>query len=70
MKETRNYYTPNYTDHTTYGGEIHDYDFWGYNGMGNITVRILSDIKFDNMCKANIENRKRKQEYKKGIING
>ena len=69
MTETKNYYTTsiNGTDHTTFGGEIYNYDFDGYNSMGGIAARIASDIRFDKMCQTNYENRKRNMEYKKGM---
>ena len=57
---TRNYYrTGNYKpDHSTCGSKIYNYDYEGYNSMSNIAERIISDWKFDKMCKTNIQNRK------------
>lgn len=65
---TRNYYTTpsNYADHTTFGGNIYNYDFEGYNSMSDIAVRIISDLKFDEQCRKNALNRDKSKNYKKG----
>ena len=71
MKETRNYYTTqssSYTDYSTFSGIISNYDFDGHPTIKDIASRILSDWKFDEMCKKNIENRNRK--HKKGSTYG
>lgn len=41
------------TNHSTFGGIIHNYDFEGYNSMGSISGRIISDWKFDDQCRKN-----------------
>ena len=66
---TETYYrTENYKpDHSAFGGKVYDYDFDGYNSIADITNRILSDLKFDNACRKNSENRDMKQKFKKGI---
>ncbi len=64
-----NHYTTssNYADHTRFGGIICASDFCtDYEGTRNIASRIASDWKFDNACKKNIENKNRKNNYKKG----
>ena len=58
---TRNYYTTgNYkTDHSTCGGVIYNYDFEGYVSMSTMAERIISDWKFDEQRRKDIETRKR-----------
>ena len=59
---TRNYHrTGNYKpDHSTCDSIIYNYDFDGYVSMSTIVERIISDWKFDEQCKRNIENRSKK----------
>ena len=59
---TRNYHrTGNYKpDHSTCGSIIYNYDFDRYVSMSTIVERIISDWKFDEQCKRNIENRSKK----------
>ncbi len=51
-------------DHSTFGGLIYQSDFeTDYKGKDNkngstIAFRILSDLKFDDQCRKNIERRK------------
>lgn len=68
MTNTRNYYTTssNYADHTRFGGNIYNYDFDGYTSMSDIATRIISDRKFDEQCKKNIEQRNKQKNFKKG----
>ena len=63
---TRNYYTTgNYKpDHSTCGSAIYNYDFEGYVSMSDMAERIISDWKFDEQCKKNMENRNRNKNYK------
>ena len=63
---TRNYYTTvNYrTDHSTCGSAIYNYDFEGYVSMSDMAERIISDWKFDEQRKKNMENRNRNKNYK------
>ena len=58
---TNNYYTTgNYKpNHSTFGGKIYNYDFNGYTSISDITERIISDRKFDEQCRKNIQNRKK-----------
>lgn len=65
MKETRNYYTTpsNYTDHTTFGGVIYNYDFDGYSSIRDIASRIIADKRFDEQCKKNIKERNKRKEF-------
>lgn len=47
-------------NHNTYGGTIYQNDFCtDYEGTRNIASRIATDWKFDEMCRKNIEFRKR-----------
>lgn len=69
---TENFYTRSYNlDHTTFGGCIYNLDFeTDYRGKDNIhgssiAKRIMSDKKFDEQCRKNIEGRNRK---KKGTV--
>lgn len=70
---TENFYnTGTYkSDHSTFGGLIYLSDFeTDYRGKNNnhgssIAQRIVSDKKFDDQCKRNIENRNRKREIHK-----
>ena len=57
----RNYYrTENYkTDHSTCGSLIYNYDFDGYVSMKDMTERIISDWKFDEQRRKDIETGKR-----------
>lgn len=68
MRETRNHYTTssNYTDHSSFGGYVYNYDFDGYISMSEIAARIISDRKFDKLCKINSEQRTKYKNYKKG----
>lgn len=59
MKE-RNYY--NYTDHTTYGGQLSLFDFEGHHNLQTMANKIASELKFDKRCKQNIESRKKQQK--------
>ena len=61
---TRNYYrTGNYKpDHSTFGGEIYNYDFEGYVSMSDMAERIISDWKFDEKCRKVANN-----NIKKGV---
>ena len=58
---TRNYYTPsNYnTDHSTCGSVIYNYDFDEYVSMKDMAERIISDWKFDEQRRKDIETGKR-----------
>ena len=58
---TRNYYTTgNYKpDHSTCGSVIYNYDFDGYVSMADMAERIISDWKFDEQRRKDIENGKR-----------
>lgn len=71
MTETRNYYTTssNYTDHTTFSGIINLSDFGGHLTLSDIAARIVSDQKFDEMCRNNIKNRYWKQNHKEEQTN-
>ena len=58
---TRNYYTTeNYrTDRSTCGSKIYNYDFDGYVSITDMAERIISDWKFDEQRRKDIENGKR-----------
>ena len=58
---TENYYTTgNYKpDHSTCGSVIYNYDFDGYVSMKDMAERIISDWKFDEQRRKDIETRKR-----------
>ena len=58
-------YIKNYkTDHSRFGGRIYLSDFeTDYpTTMSDIAARIVSDLKFDEICRKNLTNR----NYKKG----
>ncbi len=66
------YRTENYSiDHSTFGGIIYQSDFETYyrgkdnNNGSSIAQRIVSDLKFDEQCRKNIENRERNKKYGK-----
>ena len=65
---TRNYYkTGNYKpDHATCSSVIYNYDFDGYVSMTSIAERIISDLKLDEKCRKNAENKNNNKKYKKG----
>ena len=65
---TRNYYrTENYKPgYSTCGSKIYNYDFDGYVSMTSMAERIISDWKFDERCKKNVENRDKNKTCKKG----
>lgn len=72
MTNNRNYYTTssNYSDHSTFGGEIYFSDFnteYRDNDQkeSSIAKRIMSDWNFDQQCKKNAENRDRQKNYTK-----
>ena len=53
-------------DNSKFGGLIYPFDFYiEYNQSKHIADRIISDMKFDEMCKRLSENNRRQ---KKGII--
>ena len=58
---TRNYYrTENYKpDYSTCGSKIYNYDFDGYVSITDMAERIISDWKFDEQRRKDIETRKR-----------
>ena len=58
---TRNYYTTgNYRlDHSTCGSAIYNYDFDGYVSITDMAERIISDWKFDEQRRKDIETGKR-----------
>lgn len=65
--KNRNYYTSsNYTDHSTFGGLIYESDFNTEYCNGNIASRILSDWRFDEQCRKNMESNDRNTTYEKG----
>ena len=67
---TRNYYTTgSYNpDYSTFGGIINFSDFCTDHNRSekskSWTERIVSDWKFDEQCKKNMENRNRNKNYK------
>ena len=71
MKETRNYYTTlsNYTDHTTFGGNISNCSFNAHTTMSDIASQIISSWKFDQQCKRNAENRDEKKIIQRKEMN-
>lgn len=58
---TRNYYTTgNYRPaHSTCGSKIYNYDFDGYVSITDMAERIISDLKFDEQRRKDIETIKR-----------
>lgn len=63
MTETN--YIKNYkTDYSRFSGEIYPSDFETTypNTMSYMASRIASDIRFDEICKKNIKNKKHKGE--------
>ena len=58
---TRNYYTTGKyrTDHSTCGSKIYNYDFDGYVSITDMAERIISDWKFDEQRRKDIETGKR-----------
>ncbi len=58
-------------DHTTFGGLIILSDFEtnyrsnNHQNGSSIAQRIVSDLKFDEQCRKNIENRERNKKYGK-----
>ena len=63
------YRTGNYNvNHSTCGSKIYNYDFDGYVSMSTMAERIISDLKFDERCRKNTENRERNKNYKKGVM--
>lgn len=63
---TENFYrTKKYKpDHSTFGGTIYKGDYDGYYSMSDIIARIISDKKFDEQCRKNIEGRNFKNRRK------
>lgn len=63
---TRNYYrTGNYNfDHSTYGGEISQFDFDGHPTLTGMADKIARQFTFDRQCRKNIENRIKINEKK------
>jgi len=52
-------------DHTTFGGIISNYDFDGHPTMSDMASKIVSELKIDEQCRKNIENRERGKRYVK-----
>lgn len=51
--------------HNTYGGLILQSDYCtDYEGTKNIASRIASDLRFDQQCRKNAENRDRERNMK------
>lgn len=71
MTETTNRYGICEIDHATFGGIIYPSDFnTDYRGKDNtygsqIAQRIISDRKFDQQCRRNIEERNRNRNKSK-----
>lgn len=62
---TENNYINNHKhDNSRFGGIIYNGDFDEYHSLSDIATRIISDLKFDELCRKNIENRKRAKEIK------
>lgn len=51
-------------DHTTFGGELSLFDFEGHRTLSNMAEKIASDLRFDKMCRKNLENNKNKKGVK------
>lgn len=70
---TENFYTTRKfnVDHSTFRGLIYQSDFeTDYRGKDNkngssFAQRIISDLRFDERCRKNIENRGRNKAYGK-----
>lgn len=63
--KAKNYYTSSEREfNTTFGGYVYNDDF-EYASIATIANRIITDRKFDEKCKKNIEQRNRQREYKK-----
>ena len=56
--------TTYYKNHNTYGGRIYECDF-GHRTLSDITGQILSDMRFDEQCRKNIESKERNKAYAK-----
>ncbi len=52
-------------DHSTFGGIISNYDFDEHAAMTDIASKIASDLKFDDRCRRNIENRNRQHAIRR-----
>lgn len=52
------------TDRSKFGGLIYDYDYYGHLTMSDIASRIVSDMKFDEKCKKNIQSKKNSEKEK------
>ena len=63
---TETYYrTGNYkVDHTTFGGELSLFDFYGYRTMASMADKIARELIFDNQCRRNAELRDNAKNYK------
>ncbi len=60
------YKTKNYNaDHSTFGGIISNYDFDGHATMTDIASKIASDLKFDDRCRKDIENRNKQHAIRR-----
>ena len=51
MTPTKNYYTSNNANYTTFGGRVYNYDYDNYMSMSDIASRIILDWKFDEKCR-------------------
>lgn len=58
--------TNNFTtwNHNTYGGVILSSDYSMHPGTRNIAARIAADLKFDKICKQNVESRDKERKRK------
>lgn len=48
----------NYNNHTTYGGDITQFDFEGHHTLQTMANKISNDLRFDKICKQNLINKK------------
>ena len=45
--------------HNTFGGELTLFDFEGHHTLSTMADRIMRDLRFDEQCRKNCENRER-----------
>lgn len=58
------YRTRNYkVDHSTFGGELTDFDFNGHHTIASMASKIAQDFKFDEYCRKNEQARVRSRKH-------
>lgn len=71
MIETKNYIKKrniyNYSNYTRFSGKVETYDYEGHHTLQTMAKKIAEDLKFDEYCRINIENKTKYNKRKDDI---